>query len=259
MIAAGLVAIASTVSAFEEQGHTMAAQLMTMYLNEGAKTYLTELIGEDWQRQVIALAPRVEQDVTRAKNRPYLPLQQTLFSIEDTEFEAAKHCPNNACSVGAVLESRQVLLESQYSNAKKRQALGFLMHYMVQLHSPINCGFERDMGGQKIYLKDSDLKPVNLAWIWNYDLYRKFEERWFTLAQRYYRDMEKIDLESWVETLSPQEWAFESHLIARETVYGLAVEGRYSAKLVREGQKVIETQLQKAAYRTAMLLNEMWG
>lgn len=237
----------------------MVAQLMTMYLNDGAQAHLTELIGEDWQRQLIALAPRVEQEVTRAKNRPLQPLQQTLFSIEDTQFDAAKHCPNNACSVGAVLESRQVLLDSQYSNAKKRQALSYLMHYMVQLHSPINCGFERDLGGQKIYLKDADLKPVNLAWIWNYDLYRKFEERWFTLAQRHFREMEKMDLEPWVATLNPQDWAFESHLIARETVYELAVEGRYSAKLIKEGQKVVDTQLKKAAYRTAMLLNELWG
>lgn len=237
----------------------MVAQLMTMYLNDEAKAQLTELIGDDWQRELVAMAPRVEQEVTRAKNRPLLPLQQTLFSIDDTEFDAAKHCPNNACSVGAVLESRQVLLDKQFSKATKRQALSYLMHYMVQLHSPVNSGFERDSGGQKIYLKDNDLKAVNLAWIWNYDLYRQFEERWFTLAQRYYREMEGMDLTPWVESLKPQDWAFESHMIARESVYELAIEGRYSAKMKREGQAVIEAQLMKAAYRTAMLLNDIYG
>jgi hypothetical protein len=259
LIAAGLICLASTVSAFEEQGHLMAAQLMTQFLNDDAKNYLTQLLGEDWQRQLVNMSPRVEQEMTRAKNRPMLPLQLTLFDATDTEFVPEIHCPNNACSVGAVLESKQVLISNRYSDADKRQAMGYLMHYMVQLHSPINCGFRKDLGGQKVYLKNVELKPVNLAWIWNYDLYRQLDERWFSYAQRLYRDMEDMELDAWVISMRPQDWAFESHMIAREKVYPLAADGRYSAELKKEGQDIIETQLMKAAYRTAMLLNQMFG
>ncbi|MBU2863834.1 hypothetical protein KO489_08290 [Reinekea forsetii] len=247
------------VSAFEEQGHSMVAQLMVMYLDDNAKGRLESLLGANWQRELIAMAPRVEQEVSRAKNRSMQPLQLTLFSVEDTEFNPQQHCPKNACSVGAVLESKKVLQENQFSNAQKKKALGYLMHYMVQLHVPVNTGLKRDMGGQKIYLKDGDLKDVNLAWIWNYDLYRRFETRWFSLAQEYFREMKDMDLSAWSESKKPQDWAFESHLLAREHVYPIATEGRYSAALIKEGQALLRTQLQKAAYRSALIINEALG
>lgn len=259
LVAALLLTVSPWLAAFEEQGHTMVAQLMVMYLDDNAKSRLEALLGADWQREIIAMAPRVEQEAARASNRSMQPLQYTLFSVDDTEFNPEQHCPNNACSVGAVLESRKVLQENQFSSAQKKKALGYIMHYIVQLHVPVNTGLKRDMGGQKIYIKDGDLKDVNLAWIWNYDLYRRFETRWFTLAQQYFREMKDMDLSPWSASLKPQDWAFESHLLAREHVYPIAAEGRYSAALIKQGQAILETQLQKAAYRTALLLNQTFG
>jgi len=232
---------------------------MVPYLNEGAKAELQRLFGESWQREVVERASMVQAELSRPKNLPLAPLQVTLFAEDDTGFDPAKHCPKNACSVGAILESRQVLLKNTFVDADKRQALFYLMHYMVQLHIPINSGLIRDQGGQKIYLKDDNLQPVNFAWIWNYDIYRLQGKRWFTYAQELYRELEKLDKESWVETMSVPDWAWETHQLALAEVYPLAAEGRYSASVKKAGKGIIETQMMKAAYRTAMLLNEMFS
>ena len=236
----------------------MVAQLMVPFLNEGAKEEMKRLYGEDWSREIVAMASSIQSDLNRPKNDSLKPLQQTLFSIGDTQFEPSVHCPNNACSVAAILESRQVLMKSTFVDSDKRQALQFLMHYMLQLHIPVNSGLQRDLGGQKIYLKDNDLQPVNFAWIWNHDLYRRQEKRWFTYAQELYRTMSEINTEEWVAQTTVQDWVFETHTLAIEQVYPLAAEGRYSAKLIKSSTEILQAQLMKAAYRTAFLLNEMF-
>ncbi|MDX1342403.1 MAG: S1/P1 nuclease [Reinekea sp.] len=248
----------TSAQAFEESGHIMVAQLTMPMLTEGARVEIKRLYGDDWLREVVSRAAMVQTELNRPKNQYQQPLQVTLFGPDDKGFDAEKHCPKNACSVAAILESRQVLMSSGFSDADKRQALLYLMHYMVQLHIPLNCGLIRDQGGQKIYLKDDALQPVNFSWIWNHDLYRRENKRWFTYAQELYRDMAKLDTQAWTKTLSVADWAFESHTIALQEVYPEAVEGRYSASLIKKGQKLMEQQLMKAAFRTAALLNDMF-
>lgn len=236
----------------------MVAQLMVPFLQDGARAELERLYGEDWSREIVSRAAGVQAELNRPKNKPMLPLQLTLFEEGDEAFDPQKHCPNNRCSVGAALESREVLLRSSFSDADKRQAVVYLMHYVLQLHIPVNTGLMRDQGGQKIYLKDEDLQPVNFAWIWNHDLYRQINKRWFTYAQELYRKIEDVDTEAWLASMNPASWAFESHEIAESQVYPLAAQGRYSAQLKKAGTDVLEDQLMKAAYRTAALFNEMF-
>ena len=258
MVAVFAACLLSPAIAFEESGHNMVAQLMVPLLNDGTKAEMQRLFGATWQRDVVERASMIQTELSRPKNQPLAALQVTLFEIGATEFDAAKHCPKNACSVAAILESRQVLLKNTYVDADKRQALFYLMHYMVQLHIPINAGLVRDQGGQNIYLKDDALLPVNFAWIWNHDIYRLQGKRWFTYAQELSRVLEKANKSEWTTTLSVPDWAWESHQIALNQVYPLAAEGRYSANVKKAGKDIIETQLMKAAYRTAMLLNAMF-
>lgn len=260
LVAAFLLLVCSTGHAFEQSGHQMVAQLMIPYLNQPARDELQRLFGEDWQALVVRRAGQTQAEMSRPKNSGLAALQFTLFNMGDEGFDPAMHCKNNACSVGAVLESEQVLLKSSFDDSDKRDAFWFLMHYNLQLHIPMNCGLVRDEGGRKIYVDDDNLKPVNLSYIWNYDLYRKLNKSWFSYAKALYREMEQDDFDKsgWVESKRPQDWAYESHQLAINEAYPLAGDGRYSADMIGKGQALLETQLMKAAYRTAVLLNELF-
>ncbi|TXR51480.1 S1/P1 nuclease [Reinekea thalattae] len=258
VIAALGLSLAPALFAFEQSGHQMVAQLMIPYLNSGAQAEMQRLLGDNWQRSLVRNAASVEAEMTRPSKPHLRALQFTLFDVDDEGFDPAKHCPNAVCSVGAILESEQVLQISSYSVREKREALQYLMHYTLELHIPMNSGLIRDEGGQKIFLDGESLQPINLSFIWNYDLYRRLDAHWFGFAQELYREMRAMeDLDSWVESDRPQDWAYETNRIAVEQAYPLAAEGRYSAELMNEGQKILELQLMKAAYRTAFLLNKM--
>ncbi|TCS35913.1 S1/P1 nuclease [Reinekea marinisedimentorum] len=258
LVAALLFATASLCSAFEQSGHQVVAQLMTPYLNSAASAELERLFGAQWQQLVVRNAGNVQAEMSRPKNQKLAELQFTLFDPEDEGFEVEKHCANGVCSVAAVLESEQVLLKPSFDDTQKRQAFWYLMHYNLQLHIPLNCGLIRDQGGRKIYLDDDQLKPVNLSFIWNYDLYRKLNQHWFSYAKALSRKMEEENKDAWLASLRPRDWAYETNRLAIAEAYPLALDGRYSAELINRGQEILEMQLMKAAYRAAALLNELF-
>lgn len=258
LIVALTLVLAPPVWAVEADVHAVVAQLMLTQLQPSAKAGLEALYGSDWRRELVERAPQLELELQRHRNAHLRPLQQTLFEIGAEEFRPADHCPNNACSVAAVLESRQVLLQSNFTDNAKQQAARYLMHYMVELHSPVNVGLKRDEGGQKIYLKNAELQPVNFAWIWNHDLYRQQNLRWFSYAQELYRTLQSTDTSEWVATTDVPTWAFETHQLAITEVYPWAAKERYSAEMMAEGQKILERLWMKAAVRTAALFNEIY-
>lgn len=237
----------------------MVAQLTTFFIQENTAAELAILFGKNWSKDIVEQAAMAQVELGRPVNKHLLPLQLTLFEPDDVAFDHTKHCQNNLCSVAAILESREVLLSPNFSNSQKRQAVLYVMHYLLQLHIPLNSGLKRDMGGQNIYLKDGNLQPVNFSWAWNHDLYRRLEKRWFTYARELYRQFDEQPVAEWIVSMSIADWAFETHQLAINEVYPAALEGRYSAALVNSGQQLLEIQLMKAAYRTAAVFAEIYG
>lgn len=242
-----------------EDAHRVAAQLAMAYLSDPAKVAMQDLYGENWAQEVVNLSASVELSLSRPANAGLRPLQVTLFELNADGFSPENHCQQNACSVAAVLESREVLSRSSFSDFDKRQAVVYLLHYVLQLHVPVNAGLQRDEGGQKIYLKDNDLNAVNFAWIWNVDLYAKLNKRWFSLAQEWHRQIDDTMRTEWSATADPQDWVWETHQIALEQAYPMAAPGRYNAQFVKQGQALLIEQIQKAAVRSAALLNALYS
>lgn len=253
ILAAALLCLAGSASAFNEQGHRLVVQLAELRLNDEAKAALEDLYGERWATDLVNLANWAEE------HAPAEDLRRVLFDADDEGFDAAKHCPRNRCVVGAILESRLVLIRNSYEKAEKRRAMQYLIHFMTDLHIPINAGLARDEAGQLIALKTSELVRVNLNWVWTQELYRELEAPVFATAQRYQREITEEEAQQWLSSMSPVDWAWETHQIAMEVAYPLAVRGEYDAAYRREAVPVLEIQLKKAAVRLAALLNAIYG
>lgn len=228
-------------------------QLATLRLNDGARAALEDLYGPRWQVDLVNLANWAHD------HAPSEELRTVLFDADDTGFDAAKHCPRNRCVVGAILESRTVLIRNSFEKSDKRRAMQYLIHFMTDMHVPINAGLKRDNAGHLIALKTSELERVNLNWIWTEALYREFESPVFAMAQQYQREITEEEAQEWLSSMSVVDWAWETHQIAMDVAYPLAVRGEYDAAYRSEAEPVLEMQLKKAAVRLAALLNELYG
>ena len=246
ILALGLGGLAQ---AFTEPGYKVPIQLAQFHLTEAAKAGLAGLYGEQWAREMIQLS-----DWAKVQ-RPSKALRVVLFDADDTGFAAAQHCPNNGCVVGAVMESYHVLSRGGFSDDQKRQAVQYLMHFITELHIPVNAGLKSDQGGRLVWLRDSELNRVHLSEVWNDRLYGRLPGTWFSQAQRLERGLTDANIREWTGSVSPVDWAWETHQLALEEAYPMAERGQYDAIFVREALPLLERQLTKSGLRLAALLN----
>ncbi len=247
----------SVVFGLEAPGHKAVAQMMLPLLSETSVIELERLFGQRWRTELVNLAVEEQARVSRAASELDLARQVTFFDVEQTEFSVAQNCPGNACSVAVVLESRQVFLDDDFSDFDKRKAIGYSLHYIVQLHLPLNNGLRSDHGGADIELKDANLALTSLQAVWQSGMFEYADQTWFGYAQRQSRKLKTMDVSAWQADALPQQWAFESHRVALEQVYPFAQSGRFGANLKVNGRRILDDQLMKAAVRSAVFLNEV--
>jgi len=238
--------------ALNEAAHQAVLQLAIMQLEEGAREQLAQWYGPQWQRDLIALANWADEA------RPEPQFSKVLFAEGATSFDLVENCPGNLCAVAAILESRRVLEDESYSVIRKREALQYLMHFVTELHVPVNAGRLSDEGGQTLTLTASDLRDVSLDWVWNQDLYSRVSDSWFVQAQRYRRRLSELPVSQWQQSLNPVDWALETHQLSLETAYAFAERGEYDAAYRQAAMPVLETQMIKASVRLAGVLNSVF-
>lgn len=237
--------------ALSESAHQAVIQLAIMQLEEGAREQLALWYGPQWQRGLIALANWADEAL------PEPGYSKVLFEEGATSFDLVENCPGNRCVVAAILESQRVLEDESFNEIRKREAIQYLMHFITELHVPVNAGRIVDGGGQTLTLITSDLRDVSLDWVWNQDLYSRVSDSWFVQAQRYRRRLPGLPVSLWQQTLNPIEWALETHELALETAYAFAERGQYDAAYRQAAMPVLETQMIKASVRLAAMLNAL--
>ena len=252
-----LLLVANKPLAFDEPGHKIVAQVALTYLSDNSKAELQRLFGEVYRQvfiDAVGLPFKKEQSPV---NQWMKNLHFVYFSKEKSEFEASEHCPSNQCSVGAVLEARKVLVSKKFSDKQKKQAIQYLIHYIADLHLPVNAGFKQDRSGQDIELQKDDSK-VSLHWAWNKGLLLEKQQLWTVLASNYRQGITREDYKQWTQVISPQAWINESHQLAKTVVYELAKTQQYDKEFIKQATPVFDQQLKKAAVRLAWMLNDIY-
>ncbi|MCH8551594.1 MAG: S1/P1 nuclease [Natronospirillum sp.] len=258
LITLGLaLCLALPAQAFGERGHQIVAQLSTYYLSDDAQALVRDLYGEHYRRLLLEDANYAQQVTRRRGNEWRLGFHYTFFEEGDTGFQPERHCPNGICSVAAVLDAEAVLADESASRARRLDAFRFLVHYMADLHDPVNAGFSHDRGGRETELVGSDLERRSLFEIWQNDLFDHLSHPPFVMANIFARQITDEQRREWQQG-EPASWVWETHEVARDLAYPLADRaGGWNSVYRREALPALETQLKKAGVRLATRLNQV--
>jgi len=253
-----LITLLPTTSyAFNKAGHQTIASLSYRLLDDNGKQYLKELLGSNARQEWTASAYWPAEQAKNKGQEWRIPLHRIWFSENDSAFNPDQHCPFNSCSVGAILESRQILLKPEFTKQYKRQAIKYLSHYIGDAHQPTNCGFLRDEGGRLILLKTPDLTRVNLHWVWEDGLIQLHGQNWSQLSSSIRLKIDMDQIANWQAETSPETWGWQCHQVAKTIAYPLAETGKWGMAYYKEAWPTYETQLLKAASRVAATVNEL--
>jgi hypothetical protein len=172
------------------------------------------------------------------------------------------YCPSSGCIVSKIEEFKRVLRDPRAGLLRKRQALKFLLHFVVDLHQPLHVGDNGDRGGNLLQVRFFN-QGTNLHSVWD----SKIMERHTGNKQVWLWDMTFLANPGRVAEWSkgtPRDWANESLAVAK-----LAYRLPGKQALIRPGTKlgseyyafalpIVQRQLAKAGVRLAYTLNEVF-
>ncbi len=219
-----------------------------------------------------------------------IPLATSGGSLQD-------YCAGGrSCVTSALARQIDVLRSRNGPRADRADALRFVIHLVADLHQPLHCVTNNDLGGNCVPVKYFSEAPIenradvyspNLHGIWDYNLIAEYI-RWITVPQwansldQKYRAQD----DGWQrQGVHLDDWAWSSHHLAASTAYGqlpvaippqsprpvlscsddgnvsrhmLWLHEQVSETYVDAARPALEEQIAKAGVRLAMILNEIW-
>ena len=285
------------LSAWWDPGHFVTAMIAYLNLEEPARKRVDELarsVKRDYPQvnHFIALGPwpdDLKADGVRAydtwhyTNIPSNPDGIKLPDMPEVDI------------IWAINESNYVLKNNRVKDAEKGRFLGFLVHFVSDLHQPLHSTsvFTNEQpggnrGGNGFPLKSSTWNNLHALWddgcgfLSTYNDIRPYGkakeplsdaqlERLKALAVQLMQEHPESSLPN-AGVLDPDFWALESHKLAMEFAYrgvkGKDDKGRDlylkpgeepTDFYLTQGQSVVRRQLALSGYRLAHMLNALFG
>lgn len=178
--------------------------------------------------------------------------------LNSTGLDMNRDCAQGNCVIGKIEDFRIQWQNPSLSQASRREALLFLVHFVGDLHQPLHCENNNDRGGNDVPVEFLS-SHTNLHALWDSGLLGTMpgEDQLFaTLTQAFTPDQ----VTAW-SSGTVEQWAGESFAAAQATAYGLlptVAKGEtvtLGSWYALAAQPVVEQQLEKAGVRLAAILN----
>jgi hypothetical protein len=248
---------ASVAHAWGPEGHRIVAELAQRHLSPAAEAQVERLLAPEHTRRLADVA-------TWADDMQDDPAQQSLwkatrglhyinFRDRACDYRPPRDCRHGRCVVGGLQHYVALLADRSQSDAVRREALKFVVHFVGDVHQPLHAGYRDDKGGN-IYQVQFQGKGSNLHRVWDSGMLRTRGLDWQDYAQR-------LDARAPVAQPSATgapfvAWAEESCRLSRD-IYpdGHTVGAGY----VRAQLPLADRRLREAGRRLAELLNRTLG
>lgn len=285
---------ASQILAWGQAGHQIISYIAEQRLSPETRARVSKLLLDG--QFTLAQISTCPDSLRAAERVPLKPEEQYCLQIAPIPKGSApwhyidipvskpqktldSYCPEGNCVSTKLAYFRDVLRNST-DDAKRREALMYVVHFMGDIHQPLHCAERKcDQGGNlehvDVYLKSAERPDRRLHGVWDVDLVDRLMEAAQTaasqaLAAMLAKQIDPKDADSWrntsIETIAWQSWA-----LAKSRAYHTIPEIDFcdpdskneqhaatdlSGGYEREADRVIRVQLMKAGVRLADLLEQ---
>lgn len=233
---------------YGDLGHKMVAAAAWPQLTPYAKHQVESILGFGQEKFVKASvwADHIKSD---QRFNHLKPLHYVNLPKGAKQYKKQRDCKDGQCIVQAIHD----FSEYARSGSEREQvlALRMLIHLIADIHQPLHAGYEKDRGGNWFEVKYQDYS-VSLHKLWDHQLVERFHEDWQEGSAELLKDMPKANL------YGPEKWAEISHALVERTVYQTKENRAVSKVYLDMADDLTRRQLQLAAWRLAMWLNQLW-
>ena len=249
-------------------GHQTVAYIAQDYLGPNAQREVGKILGAgEHLPDVSTWADSILQDRPETAKWHFFNLDVRRLQNQN---DIRSACPERQCVVDQIVKDVGILKDRFSPPRQKKEALSFLVHFVGDVHQPLHCADDQDRGGNEKWLRyypagSRWAKWIELHGFWDNLIEPKAKENPRRLASRLESRIKAGDLKVW-EKGQPEDWAYESFLIAQNDIYKelpegpLLERGKWGKDLPRDYysgkmRDIVDRQLEKAGVRLAWLLN----
>jgi hypothetical protein len=238
-----------------QEGHEIVALIAEQRLEPEVRDAALNLLEGSSLREAATWADKV-------RNKQTAPWHYVDIGLNETEYDAAKHCPEDQCIIAQIERFKDRLANTEGDFKKRQKALKYLMHFVADLHQPLHVSDNNDRGGNEVKVEflgqtinPHNQKSWNLHSVWDSGILETIDPNAHHYAER---------LNAWLD-LQPTgafqdgsivDWALESHRVAIEHVYVPPEVRKLGKEYLDANAPIVDQQLAKAGARLAKLLND---
>jgi hypothetical protein len=254
-LAAAIAAAPRPVLAWGAEGHRVVALLAETELTPSARAEVERLLAGEPEPTLAGVAAWADQIRDEPRWRHTARWHWVNLPRENPcTYVPSRDCARGDCIVGAIEKQLGILANRRKSDAARRDALKFVVHFIGDVHQPFHAGFGADRGGNDTQLR-FDRQGWNLHALWDGPMVRHVGlsppdyARQLRAAPALSEDRQRA------LSAPPKQWALESCQAIHDE--GLYPERRAVGRGYLERHRPFaERRLREAGTRLAMALNE---
>ncbi|WP_267222233.1 S1/P1 nuclease [Dyella silvae] len=250
------LALTPAVQAWGALGHSIVADLAQRHLSPTAEAEVERLLAPEHTKSLADIASWADEirndPAQNALWKQTRALHYVDFTAGDCSYTPPRDCKDGQCVVAGIDHYVQVLGDKTQPDAKRLEALKFVVHFIGDEHQPLHGGSRDDKGGNAYQVQFND-KGTNLHSVWDSGMLKTHGLEWKPYA-------DELEARGPVTLPAPippfdnayAQWAEESCVVSRD-IYpnGHNIDQAYVDKEL----PVAELRLREAGRRLAEVLN----
>jgi hypothetical protein len=247
------ISILTTIpaQAWGPKGHRIIGEIAQRHLEQNVSKKVLKILKDESLAMSSTWMDFIKSDDSFDHMYPwhYCTIPDSSFSFQE----------NLTLKEGDVVQTLQRLIKEfkskKFKDGDERMAVRMLVHLIGDIHQPLHVGNGKDRGGNDFKVNWFN-EESNLHKIWDSEIINYQD-----LSYTEYADWVDQDI-FWVESLNDKsviEWALESKKIRVNGLYPDTNILNLSYDYNFQHIETLNSQLLKAGFRLAMVLNEIYG
>ena len=256
-----MLAQQQTAWAWNEEGHSIVAELAQRRLTPEALAQVKKILGGEISLASIASWP----DDIRDQRPDSYNWHFVSIPLAEKTYDAALYCkesPRGDCIIKAVDRLQAMLADPKTPPTARKDALKFLVHFIGDIHQPLHSVFE-NLGENLLTVsffidpRNKNREVTNLHAVWDTNLIRNQFWAWGTYADWLETNwFPKHDIKA-LSAGTPVDWMLDAHKVANEVATpGVMLNDELDQAYATRARPFLDEQLALSGLRLARILNE---
>lgn len=268
--------LASPVFAWNATGHKVIAEIAYENLTPTVKIQINTLLSarfrsryEDGRFLQAATWP----DRMKSHNKKYNMWHFIDMPLVADHVMPPSVDPKNV--VWAISYAEQMVKNTDISKKTRAKYLSFLIHFVGDIHQPMHCITryshrtpppQGDLGGNLFPIQSPIADNLHAYWDGGLGLFQAVGthkyvgyHQMINMANHWMGEYPKSYFAKQLAIQSPQAWAQESYLLAKNVAYHTSMNAAPSRDYNLTGRQVVREQVVLAGYRLANILNQLFS